>query len=380
VTTAATQTLELYDLLDRAAIAAALDDGYIRQQVHPSEPLAILNYTEKAAYENVWNPVTLTCRGLIWNTATGQVVARPYPKFFNYGQVGAASVALNALVEVSDKQDGSLGILYQLPSGGWAVATRGSFASEQAVHATEVFNSRYSNWVGVPAAEWTVLFEIVYPTNRIVCDYGDLDDLVLLGAVEITSGNVVGPQDTKAVLGWPGPATEVFPAATFADALAMAPRPNAEGVVVRELYSDAMLKIKQEDYVALHRIVTGLNARTVWQHMVDGKPIGDLIEPLPDEFHDWVRNVAAGIIGRVETEVWRLEAEYTAIRDVMPDSWQQTDRAGRGEFARLAVPHPDKWAMFNLLDGRDIRPELLKRAKPEPYLTPTGRTYTEDNA
>jgi len=69
----------------------------------------------------------------------------------------------------------------------------------------------------------------------------------------------------------------------------MEPRPNAEGVVVRDLGTGNMLKIKQEDYVRLHRIISGLTDRTVWQHMVGGNPLDDLIVPLPDEFHDWIR-------------------------------------------------------------------------------------------
>jgi putative RNA ligase len=39
----------------------------------------------------------------------------------------------------------------------------------------------------------TVLVEIVYPANRIVLDYGGLDDLILLGAVDIATGRTFGP-------------------------------------------------------------------------------------------------------------------------------------------------------------------------------------------
>src|SRR3954453_20958194 len=59
----------------------AIADGHVRRQDHPSEPLAILNYTEKTAYEEAWTPVTLTCRGLIYRTDTGEVIARGFGKF-----------------------------------------------------------------------------------------------------------------------------------------------------------------------------------------------------------------------------------------------------------------------------------------------------------
>jgi RNA ligase len=366
----------LGDVLDEELLAEMVVGGYVRVQTHPVLPYVIHNYTEKAAYEGVWNEVTLTCRGLIVDSRTNRVIARPFGKFFNYGQPGAPLLDLHAEAVVTDKADGSLGVLYPTPEG-HAVATRGSFTSEQAIHATEVWLDRYADRF-VPDPTVTCLFEVVYPANRIVLDYGQLDDLILLGAIDIVTGD--DRSHVGSVGDWPGPKVTQFPYPTLAAALAAPPRPNAEGMVVHLRESGHRVKLKQADYIALHRIVTGLTARTVWQHLVDGRPLAELIEPLPDEFHPWCEGVAAGITTAVQRELRRLEGEYTLIRDAMPDDWQRSDRAGRADFARQASQHPDKWAMFALLDGRDIRPELLKRAKPEGLLTPSGRTYTEDTA
>jgi RNA ligase len=249
------------------------------------------------------------------------------------------------------------------------VATRGSFASEQAAHATRLLAARYAEFT--PPAGITVLVEILYPANRIVVNYGDTDDLHLLGAVDIATGAVLAPDE---VPGWAGPVTATFAAPTFADALALPPRPNAEGVVVRCLRTGAMVKIKQADYVALHRIVTGLTARTVWQHLVDGAPLDDLIEPLPDEFHDWVRAVARSITAAVEADDQRLRADFAAVCARLGDGWQRRD------FALAVAAHPQRWAMFQLLDDRDLTPELLKRARPEADWTPSGMARDEDTA
>jgi RNA ligase len=358
----------LADLFDPAALAAAITDGYVRRQDHPGAGLAILNYTEKAAYEGAWTRVTLACRGLIYSTVTGEVIARPFRKFFNYGQAGVVAMPLDAPVSVTDKADGSLGILYPLPSGGYAIATRGSFASDQAVHATQVWADRYAHRF-TPEPGVTYLFEIVYPANRIVLDYGDLDDLVLLAAVDNATGF-----DVVSVVDWPGPRITEFPYATLAEALAAPPRPNAEGLVVRFHHTDDRLKLKQDDYVALHRIVTGLTARTVWEHLLTGAPLADLIAPLPDEFHGWVQAVADAIVADVDTGAADIGKAYAELVDGLPAGWSRKD------FAAAAVPHPLRWALFLVLDGRDVRPELLKRARPAPFITPSGRTFTEDNA
>lgn len=372
---------KLEDLFDPQLLIDMIGAGYVRTQVHPELPLTIFNYTEKAAYEGVWNAVTLTCRGLIAHSGTGEIIARPFQKFFNYGQAGAPGIDLQAKARVTDKADGSLGIIYWAGDK-LAVATRGSFSSEQAIHATALLNERYPHWT--PYAALTVLAEIVYPENRIVLDYGKLDDLILLGAVDIATGTTYGPE---VVPDWPGPVTTVFDYATLAEALAAPARANAEGLVVHMLDSDERIKLKQDDYVVLHRIVTGLNARTVWEHIVSGEPLVDLIEPLPDEFHPWVQTIAHGIITAVDAEHVRLRrafrdacAAMTANLACGCAAWDPADRAGRKAFATAILDHPDKWALFAQLDNKDIRAELLRRAKPEPYLTPSGRIFTEETA
>lgn len=378
---------DLYDLVNQDELRAAIDAKHVREQFHPTEPLAILNYTETCVYEDGWNATTLQCRGLIYNTTTGEVVARPFAKFFNYGQPGAAEIPLDADVSVTDKVDGSLGIIYRRPSDGfYAVATRGSFTSDQAVHATEVLGDRYPDFE--PDTDTTYLVEIVYPENRIVLDYGDQDDLILLGAVDIATGVIDEPAIALQRSGWRGPVTQTFTYRSLADALAAPTRTNAEGFVIRRTSGrlDAGLgdavKIKQEDYVALHKIVTGLSARTVWQHLVNGLPIEDLIKPLPDEFHTWVLEVAHELnrsVDRRENEL-RL-AFHDVIADLPHVRFVTGDkRAAKKEFALVAKQHPDAWALFALYDGKDIRSKVWEEAKPEAFVTPSGRTFGEDAA
>lgn len=357
--------IKLGDLLDEAELARAIEEGYVRRQVHPELPLAILNYTERCQYERAWTDVTRTCRGLIIHSATGEVIARPWAKFFNYGEHPEGSLDLTAPAEVTDKMDGSLGIMYW-DGAGWAIATRGSFASEQAIHATALLRDRYPDFV--PPAGMTALFEIVFPANRIVVDYGATDDLVLLGAVDIATGEAVGPDWVSL---WDGPVTETMTAATLAEALALPPRPGREGIVVR-MPGPVMIKLKQDDYVALHRLITGMNARVVWERIGAGETANQVCAGIPEEFWPWVREVGGELVREKNRIIDAATAEHARIIASLPEGWTRKDYAlvaGRSEYRA--------W-LFNLLDDRDPSAGIWRTLKPSGERTLVA--YSEDTA
>lgn len=344
----------LSDVFDPALLDAAIEAGHVSVRDHATEPLAILNYTNAATYDRAWNACVLACRGLIYRTDTHEVVARPFPKFFNHGEPCAPDLDMGAEAVVTDKLDGSLGILYPT-SDGFRVATRGSFHSEQAEEGTGLWEDYYIDVS--PPEGWTPLFEIIYPANRIVLDYGNMEDLVLLGAVEIATGKSVHP-DHQLLAFWPGPRAEVFHYRSLAEALTGEPRPNAEGLVVHLPGTDERVKLKQEDYVALHRIVTGLNERTVWEHMRGGGPVDDLLEPLPEEFHPWVERVAGRMVDAVDAARMEVELEFAAIRAALP-----TDHT-RKDFALVAKDSPRRAMLFARLDDRPYTPMLWDACRP----------------
>jgi RNA ligase len=346
----------LLDLVDFGEFTTARQAGWINVREHPTMPLLIFNYSKVASYtpEALANPAVRICRGLVEHVPTGHVVARPWSKFFNYGDPMAGELDLHALVEVTDKSDGSLGILVPTDRNHYIVATRGSFISDQAIHATEVWKLRYeATWI--PDRMWTFLFEIVYPDNRIVLDYGSLDDLILLGAVHIETGELAGPEDW----GWPGPKAEVFEYATLSEALSVEPRPNSEGMVVRFIEHNRLVKIKQDDYVALHKIVTGLNERVVWEQGYGVGVLNELLGSLPDELYSWTRGVHDDLLARQSQIAQQAHRQYAHIFESATD---------RKSFALLATAQiEDRLVLacvFSLLDGRDILPMIWKSLKP----------------
>ena len=380
----------IWELLSRTVVEDLLAEGFLNRQPHPTEPLAILNYSKEAGtmsavqlWDHPYYGETIRqCRGLIYNTRTLEVVATPWPKFFNYGQPGADKFELDEEVFVVDKVDGSLGILYREPDSQlWSIATRGSFTSDMAVHATNLLRLKYAGWWpkierwAMPQSEpeyETLLFEIVYPENRIVLDYGDMDDLVLLGSVHVEYGWVSTPADARRKHSWPGPVADHFGNMTLAEVMARPDRPNAEGYVVLATDPDdprrRMVKLKQEDYLELHSAMYHLSQRRVYNAIMKdrgGDPIQygnlgleELIAAAPDEFHEWVRAQARHLRGMVANQSEMIRAEY---HQIMTDTvWETTplpdvterQRGWRKQFAGIIKGDPAAGLYWLLFDGR----------------------------
>jgi RNA ligase len=279
-----------------AELDQLIAEGYISVQAHPGGELFIYNYTPKAQYEQRWNQWTLACRGLILDRQR-QVVARPFGKFFNleeHAQARVPAVDMDGAFEVYEKMDGSLGILYQ-SEGRFAVATRGSFQSEQAVKATAILHQKYAAALAQVPPGKTFLFEIIYPANRIVVDYGGLEDLVLLAVID----NQTGRDEPLPAIGFP-----LVPRHDGIRDLATIRQwqtADREGFVIK-FASGFRVKVKFDEYVRLHRLLTNVSSRHIWEYLAAGQPLAPLLERVPDEFYAWVKQ-----------QVAQLEAQYQQI-------------------------------------------------------------------
>lgn len=362
-------TTLLTDILDPALLGQMLETNMIRKGSHPHLPYAIYNYTEAAQFSRTWNEATLACRGLIVDESTGAVIARPFTKFFNWGEDGAPT-SFSDHILVTDKADGSLGITYPTPDGP-AISTRGSLASEQAVHATGVLRAKYSAFTPNPA--WTYLFEIVYPsylsgcptchcghdTNRIVVNYGTTDDLILLGAVDIATGKDIPL--AQAGTDWPGPVIEQFAYSTIEQVLAAPDRPNREGFVVLDVATGARTKIKQEDYKRLHKMITGVNERTVWEALSCGQTLDEFLVDVPDEFYQFVTTTRDKLLAQYRDAEAGLQARYAAVKAQLPAGYTRKDLA---LLVMADRSYPLHRLLFTLEDGKDPSEGIWKSLRP----------------
>ena len=367
--------MRLDALLDIDLLDTRVREGFVRVQKHPTEDLWIANYTQKTQFERAWDDVTLKTRGLIYGGRMGAdvVVARPFPKFFNVGEVDRPMLP-GGPIRVQEKMDGSLGIIYVEPStGNLAVATRGSFTSEQAQHATQVLREEYPDFA--PFVGFTYLVEIIYPENRIVVDYADLDDLVLLDIVNNETGLSAFDGLRHS---WPGPAAPKMHYASLEEVITAPQRSNAEGFVVYYEKDGTRVKVKHDEYVRLHRLLTNVSSRTIWEILANDGDIAEILDNVPDEYFEWVRAEKDRLMAeffRIKDNTWHTY--LNAVRWVDPEL-RATPREHRKAFAQEIKDSDFKGILFSYYDDKSVDSAIWRLIKPE-YSKPFWN-QTEDVA
>jgi len=313
----------------------------------------------------------MSCRGLITDNL-GNIVVQPFKKFFNYEELVGKGVIPEKgdYVYVQEKMDGSLGILFNYDDE-WIMATRGSFTSEQAVMGLEIVKEKYflDSWM----QEYAYLLEIIYE-NRIVVNYG-VEKVTFLSAVLNGTYKWNSTDDTE--LHW-STSLMIFKSNgiqesdvvkteqhfNFSDKLYKSLKEknetNKEGFVLRFQPGNFRMKIKFEEYVRLHKIMTNLSTTAVWEVLSNGGNMDELLKDVPDEFY--------GKIKEYEDELKfmfnSLSNDYGIhFRDIQ----NMMDKVGgdRKNFANVAKQYKHPSLLFGMLDGKDVSPIIWKIVKPE---------------
>jgi RNA ligase len=369
------------DLFSLEDLQAEIDAGYVKIRQHPTAPFSIANYTAAAQYAHHWSNVTTKTRGLIYNSETLEIIARPWSKFWNVDQAETPTPPKGAAMIRSEKMDGSLGVLYRLTDGTLGIATRGSFMSDQAIHATHWLSEHLSAEAdrGVVLDQlWdptrTFLFEIVFPENRIVVNYGDLDALVLLDVID----NETGLSDLTAFdeLEWPLKADKVLVPGGFYDTIFSDIPEGNEGFVLYWPHTGVRAKVKAARYIELHKLVFGLSEKSVWQQVADGKSVDEIKDGLPDELYEFV-----------DKTYDKLRTKQLARMEEIQVAWEEVsagDKDGipvmltRKEFALRAVKYKDlSKFLFKVLDGAPTE-TIAEMVWQE--LKPVGETHAKSQS
>jgi RNA ligase len=383
-----------------------ISKGLVVVQTHPTLPLSIYNYSRECQYNGMWDDITLNCRGLVLDTE-GNVIAKPFPKFFNYEEHKPEDIP-NENFEIYEKVDGSLGIFFyyeeelsderryniwfnnnyetgmerffdpnNLPNfddpyyeptpkikGEWHMATRGSFTSEQAIKGRELLEKYNFEKLHT---DYTYLFEIIYNENRIVCNY-DFEDIVLLGIINTKTGNDVNLNNDNEDIRIKNIISNIgFRIVTLYktwgedwETLKKEISKDNEGYVIR--FSGGMrMKIKGDEYVRLHRILTNFSTKDIWELLRNNEQLEPFLDRVPDEFDAWVKEVVRDLQSRYNN----ILKDYRIIMDDIYD-------VDKKVFAERAKRYPHPSLLFSLYDGKnesayDYVWKLLKPKYEKPF-------------
>lgn len=332
------------------------EDGLLIKQVHPVHPLTIWNYSPKVQYENLWDDITEQCRGLITDDK-GNVLARPFRKFWNLEEHDINELPVESF-EVTEKMDGSfiIGFFY---NDEFIMASRGSFTSTQAIDASKIlFDEMGVDPSRVFKMDYTYLFEYIAPHNRIVVYYGDIRKLVPLGIIHTESGKEYSYQQ---MMDFYCPThfevVKIYDGVDDFKILKSQVNDNAEGYVVK-FKSGLRVKIKGEEYIRLHRIVTNVSNKTIWEYLLENKNFDELIDRVPDEFYNWVKKTKNDL----ENKFNSIKKLYTIIYDTLSN---HENISTRGEFAEHAKKFNYPSILFNMLDEKNYDTIIWKIIKPK---------------
>lgn len=334
-------------------------EGFISITSHPvDENIVILNYTKKAVYEKRWNEQTMNARGLILDITDAnnndiKILAKPFSKFFGYGENTEyeADIDFTEQPRVFEKMDGSLGISYFFDNK-IHFATRGSFTSEQALRATEIWNQKYAKHVTPIYFLYTQLVEIIYPQNRIVVNYNGMEDLVMLGMMDLRDGNELPTSLIEMIAEkFEMPIAEQYDL-TLEKMLEMKKdiSANQEGWVLK-FSNGKRLKIKGDEYLKVHKVFYGLSNKAKVEAWMNGQ-LQQLIAMIPEEFRDELETLGGFLDDCLKQRKKQLVVVFQNAK--------HKERKDFAIFVNEMMTSNDRKIMFNAYDNGEISEQMIK--------------------
>ena len=250
-------------------------------------------YTEKCKKESNWNEYTRKANNIIFNKKTGECLARSHDKFFDLNECVESELSIMPKdgYKLLDLLDGDLGVLYWY-NGEPRVYAGGAFDSPASLKATEIlkekgyYNKLKSN-IYPFSRSLTLIFEIIYPENKKVCDYLNITDLFLTGAIDRLTGydyDIYG-DELKSYLDYIGCSRVIlYPDADLKEVVnsMSVVSKNKKGWVYRH-HTGFKVKIKGDAYSKVKNAINYMDPISLWDSMVNGKISDEFLQDMPKD-------------------------------------------------------------------------------------------------
>ena len=196
--------MKLAEYLDKDKLRHHINTGLVMERFHDTLPLSIYCYGRKAVFDSVWDGVTTKTRGLIVGPE-GEIVARPFEKFFAYDTAGQTATHPEIVKHVdadfgppviTEKVNGCLGTFWKYGIH-WGIASKGSFHSPHAVFATKWMERHIESHGKLVFPEgYTPVFEIICQEVQPHVIKYEHDGLVLLNFINNETGEELDRSNT----------------------------------------------------------------------------------------------------------------------------------------------------------------------------------------
>lgn len=319
-------------------------------------------YNAPTVYSQDWDDVTLNARGITFDKKTGEIVARPFFKFFNYQElingIGEKTEILekseahgfhfNAGLKfhVMDKLDGSLGIIFwNKYEKRWQVKTGGSFNSDQAIWAQKWFDEHVDTTCMYPNLTYCV--EILCDEDLHPISYAK-EELVLLSVIMNVSGDDLPLEYMqKSAKNMGIRIAEVLEFQNFDEVIPYATSlPNDKEGVVVTFDNGFKVKLKGKEFIELQKIFHSYSEKTIWEKFVFivkveighdsyGEARRDLLEyiaKIPEEMPaltKYAENLSATFFDDLvlcEKTALKLTAEHTDRKEIWEAAQAETEK------------------------------------------------------
>jgi RNA ligase len=195
--------------------------------------------------------------------------------------------------------------------------------------------------------------------NRIVVDYGDYEGLVLLSAFDTKTGIEISRAELENLEGFD--LVKKYDGIEDYKTLKSMINNNQEGFIIK-FKNGNRIKIKGEEYLRLHKIMTNVSTISIWEVVKNGDDIEALLKDVPDEFYD-----------KIKKYINELNSQYNEIKDnavmLFDNLFKENDNRlpERKEYAAWVKVKPQHLqpVLFRMYDARDFSEIIWKYLRPE---------------
>lgn len=300
--------------------------------------------------------IRLECRGLKFDSLTGEILARPFHKFFNVNErnwTKTEKIDVKKPHVFQEKIDGSMIHPIFCPDGGidWHTKAGHTYVSDIVLDFIEDKPEYRTFAEKILKEKKTPLFEFVSPKNRIVLDYGK-ENMILLAIRDNHTGEYMNYDELAVVSkAYNIPYVNVHPAKDLGTFIhKVKDMTNIEGFVIT--FEDGeRFKMKTDEYVRMHKAVDSIRLeKNLWKMFAE------------DTYDDVISHLFETERKKILNFMEALGNEFTKSEQKINDIVSSVQGMTKKETALYLKENHKEWMsmVFYVYNGKGTASDILK--------------------